>query len=98
MKRRTFGLFSSLALGLLVAAFSADAQQPHKVPRVAYLSSNLAGIPHRIEAFRQGLRELGYMEGKNIVIEWRSAKGKRGRSRKGKLSRLRAPVAELVRL
>ena len=47
-----------------------------KVPRVGYLSSGSAfDLAARIEAFRQGLRELGYVEGKNIVIEWREAKG-----------------------
>jgi putative ABC transport system substrate-binding protein len=96
MKLRTNRLISILAFGLLAGPLPTEAQQPHKVPRIAYLSGNLAGIPHRIEAFRQGLRDLGYVEGKNIVIEWRSAKGKRGR--KGKLDHYRAPVAELVRL
>jgi putative ABC transport system substrate-binding protein len=69
----------------------AEAQQPKKVPRIGFLfntppSANVA----RIEAFRQGLRELGYVEGKNIVIEWRHAEGK--------LDRLRELAAELVRL
>ena len=54
----------------------AEAQQPTKIPRIGYLSgSSLSAISARIEAFRQGLRELGYVEGKNIVIEWRSAEG-----------------------
>ncbi len=74
MRLRTIGLISTLALGLLVGPLPAEAQQAHKLPRIAYLSGNLAGIPHRVEAFRQGLRDLGYVEGKNIVIEWRSAK------------------------
>jgi len=99
MRLRTIGLISTLALGLSAAPLPAEAQQPKRVPRIGYLAAApLSAIPYRIEAFRQGLRDLGYVEGKNIVIEWRSAKGKRGRSRKGKLSRLRAPVAELVRL
>src|SRR5919109_2551910 len=55
----------------------ADAQQPPKVARIGYLglsfpSANVA----RIEALRQGLRDLGYVEGKNIVFEWRWAEGK----------------------
>jgi putative tryptophan/tyrosine transport system substrate-binding protein len=69
----------------------AEAQQPTKVPRIGYLggtspSANAA----RIEAFRQGLRELGYVEGKNMIIEWRHAEAK--------LDRLPALAAELVRL
>jgi putative tryptophan/tyrosine transport system substrate-binding protein len=69
----------------------ATAQQPKKVPRIGYLSatSPSANVA-RIEAFRQGLRELGYVEGKNIVIEWRYAEGKQ--------DRLLALAAELVRL
>jgi putative tryptophan/tyrosine transport system substrate-binding protein len=76
---------------LLAVAVIAEAQQPKKVPRIGYLtvpplSANMA----RVEAFRQGLRELGYVEGKNVVIEWRSADGKV--ERQGELA------AELVRL
>jgi putative tryptophan/tyrosine transport system substrate-binding protein len=82
-----------LTLGALLFAFSlsAEAQQPIKIPRIGYLggaSPSLAAA--RIEAFRQGLRELGYVEGKNIVIEYRYAEGK--------LDRLPALAAELVRL
>jgi len=82
-----------LALGamLLVLCFSARAQQPKKVPRIGYLSGSPPfSIAEHNEAFRQGLRELGYMEGKNIVIEWRSAEGKP--------DRLPALATELVHL
>jgi putative ABC transport system substrate-binding protein len=48
----------------------AEAQQPKKVPRIGYLGG--ASNPARIEAFRKGLRELGYVEGKNIAIEYRA--------------------------
>jgi len=69
----------------------AEAQQPTKIPRIGFLAGNsLSSLAARVEAFRQGLRELGYVEGKNIVIEWRSAEGKN--------DRLPALAAELVRL
>ena len=68
----------------------AEAQQS-KVPRIGYLSAvSVGAIAARTEAFRQGLRELGYVEGKNIVIEYRYAEGK--------ADRLRELAAELVRL
>src|SRR6266850_1226698 len=55
----------------------AQAQQPTKVPRVGHvLASPPSAVPARTEAFRQGLRELAYVEGKNIVVEWRSAERK----------------------
>ena len=76
---------------LLALPFPARAQQPTKTPRLGFLSaSSLSAVSARIEAFRQGLRELGYVEGKNIVIEWRSAEGQADR---GPLL-----AAELVRL
>ena len=76
---------------LLAVAVIAEAQQPKKVPRIGFLGASSASVlAARIEAFRQGLRDLGYVEGKNIVIEWRSAEGK--------LDRLPALAAELVRL
>ena len=84
----------STALGVLVAlllafSFPAEAQQTTKVPRIGFLiAPSPSNSPGRIEAFRQGLRELGYVEGKNILIEWRSAEGK--------LDRLPALAAELV--
>ena len=75
-----------LALGVI-----ADAQQPTKIPRIGYLATAPASaITARVKAFRQGLRELGYVEGKNIVIEQRYAEDK--------LDRLSALAAELVSL
>jgi putative ABC transport system substrate-binding protein len=79
---------SSLSAMLLALCVSADAQQPTKIPRIGFLGSFSSSA--RIGAFRQGLRELGYVEGKNIVIEWRH--------HEGKLDRLPALAAELVRL
>ena len=76
---------------LFALSFPAEAQQPKKVPRIGYLApQSLSALVVRTEAFRRGLRELGYVEGKNIVIEWRSAEGK--------VDRLPALAAELVRL
>ena len=76
---------------LLTIGTFAQAQQPAKIPRIGYLGGNFpSSNPDRIEAFRQGLRELGYVEEKNIVIEWRH--------HEGKLDRLPALAAELVRL
>jgi len=82
-----------IALGAMLLALSvpAEAQQPAKVPRIGFLSgASPSAQLARIEAFRQGLRELGYVEGKNIVIEYRYAEAK--------LDRLPALAAELVRL
>src|SRR5882724_8612721 len=90
MSIRTVVLCCLLITFLLITSM-AQAQQPTKVPRVGYLSPTSPSIsPTRIEAFRQGLRELGYMEGKNILIEYRYAQGK--------FDRLSALAAELVRL
>jgi putative ABC transport system substrate-binding protein len=81
----------ALCAMLLALCFPAGAQQPTKIPRIGYLTPvSLSANSARVDAFRQGLRELGYVEGKNIVIEWRSAEGK--------LDRLPALAAELVRL
>jgi ABC-type uncharacterized transport system substrate-binding protein len=80
-----------IATIFLAALSPAEAQQPKKVPRIGLLGVVSASAAEgRIEAFRQGLRELGYVEGKNIVIEYRTAEGK--------LERLPALAAELVRL
>ena len=81
----------ALCTMLFAVCSPTDAQQPTKIPRIGYLGVNSLNVnPDRREAFRQGLRELGYVEGKNIVIEWRSAEGKQ--------DRLPALAAELVRL
>jgi putative tryptophan/tyrosine transport system substrate-binding protein len=70
------------ALGAVLLAFSfpAGAQQAKKVPRIGYLSSlGLARESARSEAIRLALREIGYIEGQNIAIEYRYPEGKRGR-------------------
>ena len=77
---------------MLVFVHLAEAQQPKKIPRIGYLVTaddpgNL-GSPEK--AFRQGLRDLGYIEGENILIEYRS--------HEGKADRIPSLVAELVRL
>jgi putative ABC transport system substrate-binding protein len=66
---------------LLAHCFSVQAQQPKKVPRIGYLSAlDPAGEATRAEAIRMALRELGYIEGQNIAIEYRYGEGKRGRA------------------
>jgi putative ABC transport system substrate-binding protein len=66
-----------VAVVLLAVAVIAEAQQPTKVPRLGYLSSvDPASESTRAEPFRLGLRELGYIEGQNIAIEYRYAEGK----------------------
>ena len=77
--RKTFFGFALSAL-LFALCVSAEAQQPKKVPRIGYLStSDAATESTRFEAIRLALRELGYMEGQNIAIEYRYAEGKRDR-------------------
>ena len=87
----------AIALSILVAvilfavAVLAEAQQPKKIPRIGFLiASSLPVNAARYEAFREGLRALGYVEGKNIVIEWRAAEGRH--------DHLAALATELVRL
>jgi putative ABC transport system substrate-binding protein len=60
-----------VAVVLLALGVTAEAQQAKKVPRIGFLSGS--GNPFAVEAFRQGLRDLGYTEGKNILIEYRYA-------------------------
>ena len=80
-----------LAILLLTTVPPAEAQQPMKIPKMGFLFATSPSVsPARVEAFRQGLRELGYVEGKNIVIEYRYAAGK--------LDRLPALASELVGL
>ena len=75
---------------ILASVLFAHAQQPKKIPRIGWLAVNTAPLSERYEAFRRGLRELGYIEGQNIIIEHRNAGGK--------LERLADAAVELVRL
>jgi len=75
---------------MLALPFAAEAQQAGKVPRIGFLFYGSPGPSPELDAFRQGLRELGYIEGQNITIEYRSADNK--------LDRLSALADELVRL
>jgi len=91
MKTAKWFLGAALVTAILATGVWAQAQQSTKIPRIGYLTgASLSANSARHEAFRQGLRELGYIEGKNIVIDWRSAEEK--------LDRLLAHAAELVRL
>ena len=76
---------------LFALCVSAEAQQPKKIPQIGVLYAGLPGVSApQVDGFRQGLRDLGYAEGKNITIEYRFAAGK--------LERLPDLAAELVRL
>jgi ABC-type uncharacterized transport system substrate-binding protein len=75
MKKATPSIL--IAVILLAITVMAEAQQPKKIPRIGVLgASPLSTNRARIEELRQGLHQLGYVEGKNIVIEWRFAEGK----------------------
>ena len=87
MRRREF---IALVGGIVGAPLAAEAQQAVRVAQIGYLSGRLAAGRHLFEAFRQGLRDLGYVEGRNVVIEYRDAEGK--------LERVPALAAELVAL
>ena len=88
--RRAF--IGTLAGGFLAAPLAAGAQSAGKVYRIGYLSTGSASGTYirPLEAFRQGLRELGWVEGQNIVIEYRYAEGR--------IDRLPGLAEELVRL
>ena len=89
MNRKT--VICLLTAALVSTVPFVEAQQPTKIPRIGFLSATSpSAIAARVEAFRRGLREHGYVEGKNIVIEWRYAEGK--------LDRLSELAAELVGL
>ena len=87
MRRRRLML---LLGGALTAPLAAHAQQASKVYRIGFLGDSPAAISEQTEAFRQGLRDLGYVEGRNITIEYRWAEGKP--------ERMRELAEELVRL
>ena len=74
----------------MALGFPSEAQEPKRVPRIGFLTGSPSVFPGRSEAFLQGLRELGYVEGKNIGIDWRYTEGKP--------DRYPALAAELVRL
>src|SRR5215470_15551889 len=83
--------FCLLLISFLFLVCPAYGQQPAKIAHIGILTTFAPSvIAARIEGFRQGLRELGYVEGKNIVIEWRSTDGNS--------DRLPALAAELVGL
>jgi putative tryptophan/tyrosine transport system substrate-binding protein len=83
------GCLITLTLTLLSVPLTSDAQQPRPIPRIVYLTLSPTPLADRSEGFVQGLRELGYVEGQNILLEhWGSA---------GNVDRLRENAAELVR-
>jgi putative ABC transport system substrate-binding protein len=93
VKSRPLGflVIVALALGILVAPLAADAQPPRKVYRIGVLSTApRVQVSHLLKALADGLRDLGYIEGRNIAVEYRSAEGR--------LDRLPELAAEFVRL
>jgi putative tryptophan/tyrosine transport system substrate-binding protein len=82
--------FLAGAAALLATPLAAEAQETEKIARIGYLGIDRVSSTHLRDAFRQGLRDLGYVEGRNVVIEYRNAEGKVGR--------LPALAAELVAL
>ncbi len=93
---KTASLIGAIALGLLVAPFAAEAQEPGKVPRMGVIASQSPEGSAYIYGLREGLREFGYLEGQNIAIEWRCGSRltsslrritRRSRQRRGRLER-----------
>jgi putative tryptophan/tyrosine transport system substrate-binding protein len=82
MTHPTIGLLLTLVLSLLGVPLAADAQPPTNVPRIALLSARVTPTPTtpdpNAEAFRQGLRDLGYLEGTNILVEYLYAAAQEG--------------------
>jgi ABC-type uncharacterized transport system substrate-binding protein len=77
MRRNTLGLIVMLAAGLFLAPLASAAQQAGKVYRIGMLERTSTALnAANLDAFRQGLRELGYVEGQNVVLEYRSADGR----------------------
>jgi ABC-type uncharacterized transport system substrate-binding protein len=94
MTRRPLVLLVTFVLGLLVVLLAAEAQPPTRVYRIGVLTGTAGGrdryYVERVEAFLEGMRALGYVEGQNLVIEYRGAAEQ--------YERFPALVAELVRL
>jgi putative ABC transport system substrate-binding protein len=67
-------IFLIITITLVVVCGTAHAQQPRKIPRIGYLAGDSQAPSHA--AFRQGLRDLGYVEGQTLLIEWRFAEDK----------------------
>ncbi len=79
MMIRTIGLIVTLALGLFAAPLATEAQKAGNVPRIGFLHQGYGMASPRVPGFRQGLREVGYVEGQNITVEYRFGKGRRDR-------------------
>jgi len=91
IKNRKLVGMTACVITLAMCGVAAQAQQPAKIFRIGFLSTTSpSNVPTRLEAFRQGLRDLGYVEGKNIVIEYRYAEGN--------IDRLPTLLDELMRL
>ena len=89
MSKKMIIRFALFAMLFALCSF-AEAQQPEKVPKIGLLRARLAASGTSLEGFLRGFRALGYVEGKNVIIEFRSAEGK--------LDMLAALADELVRL
>ncbi len=76
MKLRSLGLIVTLALGILLTPLVGETQQTVKVWKIGFLGGSPSAVPQFIQAFQQGLRELGYVEDQNIAIERRYSEGK----------------------